>query len=156
MDQQNRSQSDLWQQKKIHGSICGYPLQKMTSCGDTTVPTGQRLVFPMRALKGNTRSRYENGDNEESVGGRYIGAKFASCLWIFSKAVKNNWCEERRRRPIQDMNRICNRVEEEHVSISEFHLLYRNTDIGQVTVRHGSTLRLAMVLPLFRGTDKTR
>ena len=33
--------------------------------------------------------------------------------------------------------------------------LYRNTDIGQVTVRHGSTLRLAMVLPLVRGTDKT-
>ena len=123
MDQQNRNQSDLWQQKEIHGSICGYPLQKMTSCGDTTVPTGQRLVFPYAvALKGNARSRYENGDNEESVGGRYIGAKLASCLWIFSKAVENNWYEERRRRPIQDMNRICNRVEEKHVSISEFHL----------------------------------
>ena len=44
-----------------------------------------------------------------------------SAFWIFSKAVKNNWCEERRT-PIQDMNRICNLFEEEHVSISEFHV----------------------------------
>ena len=51
------------------------------------------------------------------LGGSYNGAKLAACLWVFSKGVKNNWAppygEERIITLVQDLIRICNRVEEE-------------------------------------------
>ena len=83
----------------------------------------KRFFFAV-VLMDNARAWYENEDNEE--GGSHIGATLAAFLWIFSMAVKNNWSpaldEGRRRRLIYDMHRICNRVEEARVWVSEYHL----------------------------------
>ena len=39
----------------------------------------------------DVRAWTENEENENNeAGGSYIGARLAACLWIISKAVKNN------------------------------------------------------------------
>ena len=70
----------------------------------------------------NVRAWNENDENDEiEVEVANIGAELAVCFRIFSKALKNNWApalgEETRRRLIQDMRMICNRVEEKCVGL---------------------------------------
>ena len=70
--------------------------------------------------------------------------------------MKNNWCEDRRRRPFQDMNRICNSVEEEHVSISEFHLAVQEQKILEQLQHDMEVLCVWLWCFLWFGTDKMR
>ena len=126
LDQRKRNQSNLRQKQEVPGSL-------VATCGDTTVLTGQARFSSAVTLMNNVGAWNENEDNEEKEVGSFMGAKLAAFLWIFSKAVKKNWSsalgEERRKRLIQDMNRICNRVGEEHVWVSEFHLAVQEQKI---------------------------
>ena len=61
-----------------------------------------------------------------------IGARLAACIWMFSKAVVYNgqlaFWERRKIELIEDMNRICVRVVDDHVWVSKFTLAIKEKE----------------------------
>ena len=88
----------LWWIAAEDDPLCGYHFPRRTKAGFSHA----------MVLMDNTQGWYENVDNDD--GGSNIGANLGACLWIFAKAENNNWppafCEERRRRPLNDTIRI--------------------------------------------------
>ena len=86
-------------------------------------PQDKSRLLPCGDLMDNVRAWNENDENHENDAcGSFVGANLAVRLWIFS-AVENNWApvygEDNKKKLIQLLNKICNRVEEEHVWVSE-------------------------------------
>ena len=83
-----------------------------------------RISYAMVLVDG-TRGRKENEDE----GGSDIGAKLEACFY-WSPAFG----EEKRRRLIHDMNRICTRIDEDHLRFYEFHLAMQELETLQYDI----------------------